>query len=175
MLLLLVQSSDDLLTAVAATSEFLAYQQRQPDADRQGDHLIGIFISQSLDDAIPEELRVGREPTGEGVFSAPFWVRSSFSLSGIWTLCWIEAAISDNQIEPFSQREALIGIIANFFFNRRHTRSETFIPVFDTADASSLIETTMNHLQARYGAFIGETWFVQNASRGTIQPADYLL
>ena len=51
--LLFVRGMDDIMPAVEAASEFLAYQQQQPRGSQQSDDLLAIWIDRDLDAALP--------------------------------------------------------------------------------------------------------------------------
>ena len=102
--LLLVRSSDDMRSAVKAVNEFLVYRRQHLGTPRDTDQVLGTWIRRDLDaglptwpcfDAVPGKtdkapVERGQTAPGCGSGEAAVGIRESFSLSGIWTLCWID-------------------------------------------------------------------------------------
>jgi hypothetical protein len=172
-LLLFVRSTDDLLSAVEATSDFLAYQQRHLEGSRQSDDLLAIWIDADLDAALPAWSIPWLHSSSEGPNLTPFRVRESFSLSEIWTLCWVDISMSESRLGPDSQREALLEILLGVFSTLHLSNGAgPFFPVFGPGVPTERIETTMSDFKARYPGLIGATWFVHDRSQGKIVPAE---
>jgi hypothetical protein len=88
-LLLFVRSIDDVMPAVEAASEFLAYKQNL-EGNRQSDDLLAIWIDDDLEAALPAWSVSRLGTSSERPTPTPVSLRQSSSLSGIWTLCWID-------------------------------------------------------------------------------------
>jgi len=171
-LLLFVRSIDDVMPAVDAASEFLAYKQNL-EGNRQSDDLLAIWIDDDLEAALPE-WSVSRLGTlSERPTPTPVSLRQSSSLSGIWTLCWIDISPPESEHGGKSPREALIGTLAKILSARcSSTGTGPLFPVFGVSDPIEGIETSIANLKARYPSIIGATWFIHDRNQGKVVPAE---
>ena len=172
-LLLFVRSIDDVMPAVEAASEFLAYKQQHLEGSRQSDDLLAIWIDHDLEAALPAWSVSRLGTSSERPTPTPFSLRQSFSLSGIWTPCWIDISPSKSELGGKSPREALIGTLAKILSAHcSSTGPGLLFPVFGASDPTEGIETSIANLKARYPSIIGATWFVHDRNQGKVVPAE---
>ena len=172
-LLLFVRSVDDVMPAVEAASEFLAYKQQHLEGSQQFDDLLAIWIDDDLDAALPAWSVSRLGASSERPTPTPFSLRQSVSLSEIWTLCWIDISPSESDLGGKSPREALIGTLAKILSVRcSSTGPGLLFPVFGASDPTEGIETSIANLKARYPGIIGATWFVHDRNQGKVVPAE---
>ena len=104
-LLLFVRSIDDVMPAVEAASEFLAYKQNL-EGNRQSEDLLAIWIDDDLKAALPAWSVSRLGTSSDRPTTTPISLRQSSSLSGIWTLCWIDISPSESEHGGKSPRSA---------------------------------------------------------------------
>ena len=171
-LLLFVRSIDDVMPAVEAASEFLAYKQNL-EGNRQSDDLLAIWIDDDLEAALPAWSVSRLGTSSERPTTTPISLRQSFSLSGIWTLCWIDISPSESEHGEKSPREALIGTLAKILSAHcSSTGTGPLFPVFGVSDPIESIETSIANLKARYPSIIGAKWFIHDRNQGKVVPAE---
>jgi hypothetical protein len=172
-LLLFVRSVDDVMPAVEATGEFLAYQQRQLEGSRQSDDLLAIWIDPDLDAALPAWSIPSLYSSSERPMPTPFRLRYSVSLSDIWTLCWIDISPPESELGGKSPREVLIATLAKIVSDRYSSSGAGLLfPVFEASDPTEGIDITIANLKARYPGLIGTAWFVHDRNQGKLVPAE---
>jgi hypothetical protein len=171
-LLLFVRSIDDVMPAVEAASELLAYKQNL-EGNRQSDDLLAIWIDDDLEAALPAWSVSRLGTSSERPTTTPISLRQSFSLSGIWTLCWIDISPSESEHGEKSPREALIGTLAKILSAHcSSTGTGPLFPVFGVSDPIESIETSIANLKTRYPSIIGAKWFIHDRSQGKVVPAE---
>jgi len=181
-MLLLIRSADDVRSAVKAASEFLVYRRRRSAEPREADELLGVWLRRELDADLPTWLWFDRE-LGAGMSSdvpedaskvglgeSGVGIRESFSLSGLWTLCWIDGTLlrTAHAHSAAERRIVLDSILGAASASRSSSATETFFPVFAAADAVESIKATMSDLEDRYPRMIGGTWFLDDRERGIV-------
>jgi len=140
---------------------------------RQSDDLLAIWIDHDLEAALPAWSVSRLGTSSERPTPTPFSLRQSFSLSGIWTPCWIDISPSKSELGGKSPREALIGTLAKILSARcSSTGPGLLFPVFGASDPTEGIETSIANLKARYPSIIGATWFVHDRNQGKVVPAE---
>ncbi len=179
-MLLLIRSADDVRSAVKAASEFLVYRRRHFAEPRETDEILGIWLRLELDADLPawlwfdRELGAGvrvdslpREPaSGLGSREAAVGVLESFSLSGLWTLCWIDGTLlREAQSSTERRRRILDAVSSTASASQSPCEPGRFFPVFAASDASNSIDATMRELQDHYPKLIGGTWFIDDRDR----------
>ena len=96
-------------------------------------------------------------------------IRESFSLSGLWTLCWIDGTLLRTANSATERRRTIFdSLVGAASASRSVGATESFFPVFVAVDAVESIKATMSELEDRYPQLIGETWFVDDRGRGIV-------
>lgn len=96
-------------------------------------------------------------------------LQESFSLSGLWTLCWIDGAALREARSPDERRRKILDAFSGQASGPRPpSEVGTFFPVFDAAETSDSIDSAMRELQDHYPGIVGETWFVDHRERGIV-------
>jgi len=181
--LLLVRSSDDIRSAVKTVSEFLVYRRHRLGTLRDADEVLGIWIRGDLDaglptwpcvDAVPGKtdkapIQNGQTAPGCSSGETAVSIRESFSLSGIWTLCWIDGL---SMREALSRAERRRQMLDSFLIGRcpAHSvaRLRPFFPVFGASEVGDSGDAALRELQARYPEFVADRWFIDDRERGIV-------
>ena len=159
-MLLLIRSADEVHSAVETASEFLVYR-RKPFAAREADDVLGIWLRRELDADVPTS-KVSLGESGVGI-------RESFSLSGLWTLCWIDGTrLSTAHSATERRRTILDSLLGTASASRSSSTTETFFPVFAAVDAVGSIKATLSELEDRYPQLLGGTWFLDDRECGIV-------
>lgn len=181
--LLLLRSSDDMRSAVEAVSEFLVYQRQRLGMPRDTDQVLGIWIRPNLDvglptwpcfDAVPAKndkapVKGGQTAPGCGSGKAAVGIRDSFSLSGIWTLCWIDGLpLRQARSRVECRRRMLDLFLIGASAGQSVTKSRAFFPVFDASEVSDSGDLFLRELRARYPELVGDRWFIDDWGRGIV-------
>lgn len=182
-MLLLVQSADDVRSAVKAAGEFLVYRRQRIAAPRETDEVLGIWLRRELDAglptwpsfddrelgaSVPVDSQAGELACGPRAGEAAVGIRESFSLSGIWTLCWMDGTRLREARSSAERRCKILDLfLSKASSSKSSTGSKMFFPVF-AAEASASIEATMRQLQNDYPQLIGGTWFIDDRERGIV-------
>lgn len=182
-MLLLVRSADDVRSAVKAASEFLVYQRQRFEASPE-DEVLGIWLKNDLDAELPTWLSVDRA-RGAGITVEPCekWrpqavpteaalgIRASFSLSGVWTLCWIDGSQWRSASTSAERREAILrALVQAASTSASSTERGAFFPVFPADDPTEHVDAAVRELSARYPDLIGARWFRDDRVRGIVPP-----
>ena len=171
-MLLLIRSADDVHSAVEAASELMVYRRHRFAEAREADEVLGIWLRRELDADLPAWLWLDRElgdtskvsPGESGV-----GIRESFSLSGLWTLCWVDGTLLRTAHSATERRRTILdSLVGAASASRSLGATETFFPVFAAVDAVESIKATMSELEDRYPQMIGGTWFVDDRVRGIV-------
>ena len=180
-MLLLIRSADDVRAAVETASEFLVYRRQRFAGAREADEVLGIWLRRELDADLPAWPWFDRE-LGAGVAidvpgdtcrvspgESGVGIRESFSLSGLWTLCWIDGTLLSTAHNATERRRTILdSLLGTASASRSSSATETFFPVFAAADAVESIKATMSEVEDRYPQMIGATWFVDDRVRGIV-------
>jgi len=153
---LLIRSAADLDFAIASANEFLIHQRRRLAGVRDADELLGVW------------LRLARDTDLWSGASAD--MRESFSLLGIWSLCWVDHTSPSGTRSPEERRRRLFETLSNPAASWASNDPPAFIPVFDAAEADESIDGTVRELRREYPDLIGGSWFVDHPTRGLIGP-----
>ena len=180
-MLLLVRSADDVRSAVEAANEFLGYQRQRIAEAREADEILGIWLRRELDVDLPAWLWLDRDRGAGMSIDVPgdaskispgevgVGIRESFSLSGLWTLCWIDGTLLSTAHSATERRRTILdSLLAAASASRPSSATETFFPVFAATDAVESIKATMSELEDRYPQMIGGTWFLDDRERGIV-------
>jgi hypothetical protein len=85
-----------------------------------------------------------------------FRTSESFGSSGIWLLCWLDAALGSSSVDLGALRESLIlALIELRTLHQRHTIPR-FAPVFDAADGLAHICLQTERLRMLFADIIRE-------------------
>ena len=96
-------------------------------------------------------------------------IRESFSLSGLWTLCWIDGTLLRTAHSATERRRTILdSLVGAASASRSLGATETFFPVFAAVDAVESIKATMSELEDRYPQMIGGTWFLDDREHGIV-------
>lgn len=98
-----------------------------------------------------------------------FRTSESFGSSGIWLLCWLDAALGSSSVDLGALRESLIlALIELRTLHQRHTIPR-FAPVFDAADGLAHICLQTERLRMLFADIIREP-LIWNRTTGSIRP-----
>lgn len=179
--LLLVPDADSLDSAVKAATDFLIHQRKRVAARHPADEVVGIWLRRELDAGLPTwprfdlkprpgvsiESLTGETPSGSNSDETAIGIRESFSLSGIWTLCWIDGTPLRRARTPAERRRKIIEVLLSKTSNSEPSfRPRSFLPVFHATDGSDVIKATIRDLQDLYPQLIGDTWYVDDRKHG---------
>jgi len=182
-MLLLVRSANDVRAAVKAASEFLVYRRRHFEEPRETDEVLGIWLRRELDADLPAWLWFERElAAGVGVDSLPgetasrlgpreaaVGILESLSLSGLWTLCWLDGTLLREAPSSAVRRGRLLdAFLSTASASQSPSEPEAFFPVFNVSDASDSIAAIMREFRGRYPKLIDRTWFMDDRNRGIV-------
>jgi len=179
--LLLIRSADDLRSAVEAASGFLLYRRQRFPETRETDEVLGIWLRRDLDADLAAwlwldrdrgadiSIDVAEDPSKGSPGESGVGIRESFSLSGLWTLCWIDRTLLRTAHSATERRRTILdSLLGNAYASRFSSATETFFPVFAGVDAIESIKATMLELGNRYPKMIGETWFLDHHESGIV-------
>ena len=152
-MLFLIRSADDVRSAAEAANEFLAYRRRHFPEPREVDEVLGIWVRGELDADLGE---------------APVGIRESISLSGLWSLSWIDGAfLKDAKTARERRNRILDGLVKD-----SATQPRAFSPVFDATETSDGVEAMLQELRAKHPDLISTTWFIDEWEQGLMDPRD---
>lgn len=179
-LLLLVRSLDDVRPAVKDVGDYLVHQRRQFGDPPQPSPLVGLWIRPELDAGLPALLPCSPSGSDSGCNTdgataqtpaeeAPVGIQMSFSLAGIWTLCWMDGPLLREVQGAHEHRHRILDA---FVAGRVPEKAPAgaFIPVFDPADASGVIQERLSALRARHPRLVAEQWYVDDRDHGIAGP-----
>ncbi|GAB3767835.1 hypothetical protein [Microlunatus parietis] len=179
-MLLLVRSLDDVRSAVKDVGGYLVHHRRQFGDPPQPSPLVGLWIRPELDAGLPALLPCspsgsdsGRSADGASAQTpadeAPVGIRMSFSLAGIWTLCWMDGPLLREAQDAHEYRHRILdGFVAGVV--PETAPAGAFVPVFDPADASGVVEARLSALRARHPRLVAEHWYVDDRDHGIAGP-----
>ena len=180
-ILLLVRSAGTLRSAVEAANALLVYERQRVAEPPEADEVIGIWLRRELDADLPTwrwrnrgfgagvSVDVPGAATRNGPGKAGVGVRESFSLSGSWTLCWIDGTFVRTAHSAAERRRiSLDALLGNAYASPSRSAAEAFFPVFAAADALESIAASMLEIHDRYPQIIAGTWFVDDPERGIV-------
>jgi hypothetical protein len=156
--ILLVRSMAEIHTATKAASEFLVYRRllSQPEQD---DGVLAIWVKSDLDAGLPTCL-----PPNHGL-----GIYESFSLAGIWTLCWIDGTLMLGARSSAERRDAILcTLVQAQLSSRASSEPSGFFPVFDSNESVEVIKAEVRSLRAKYPQHIGRRWYRDDKQRGIV-------
>lgn len=164
-LLLLVRSDNDVPRAFREAREFLTFRKARipKNCEEQDEPFVGIWVDPFMVDSPPELL--GRSA---GVGHRAFRTSESFGWSGIWLLCWLDAALGSSSVDLGALRESLVlALIEQRTLHQRHPIPR-FAPVFDAADGLAHICLQTERLRMLFADIIREP-LIWNRTTGSIR------
>ena len=178
-MLILVRSADDLGSTVEMVNEFLTYRRRHVSEAREGDEVLGIWARRELELNLPVWLSVdrdlgarvqleGRSGNGgatRGLDEAAVGIRESFSLSGRWSLCWIDGTLLREAASAKERRTRILDALMTDV----EPQEGAFFPVFEAAKTSNAVAGVLKELRARYPNLIAPIWFFDDPQRGIVE------
>ena len=165
--LLFVRRQGDLGLALKQVNGLLALR-RHRRCTQNGDKVLAVWFRRNLDCKLPtwslavDSLSATTRITGNPDVSLT--IQESFSLAGIWTLCWIGSPALRSAWESAQQREVVLHSLANVLLEPDSVGS--FCPVFDHGQSPESVEAEMRRLKDRYPQLIDAIIFRQDNSRG---------
>lgn len=133
-------------------SQFLAHRRRRFPESAAVDQVLGIRVGHELDADLSR------------LADAGMWVRESFGISGLWSLCWIDGALMREARNATQRRARLVGALVEI----GAMRPRTFLPVFDAGETIEGIENMLQGLRAAYPDVVSTTWFIDGRDRGFV-------
>jgi len=180
--LLLVRSTDDLAVAIAGANEFSRHRRRCGSPSR--DEILGVWLRPELDADLPvwPSLWPSLHPATSSPDGAKpaLGVCESLSLSGIWSLCWLDGALLSACQNAKERRFRVVDCLVRAASGDSSSSNlGVFLSVFDDAEDSESIAETLQELRARFEALISVNWFVDELATGlsgrrSAEPADCL-
>lgn len=182
-MLLLIRSADDMRSAIKAANEFLLHRRQRFARNREEeDRILGIWLRGEVDAELPawsggdHELGKGpsAEDTDESSESNPpmsdvrLGIRESFSLSGIWALCWVDGSSLRSARDPAERRRVLLHSLVGVYSAPLSRETGVFFPVFHAGESVERIEATMNEFRDRHPNLVAAKWFIDDWECGVI-------
>lgn len=183
-MILLIRNADDVGAAIEDANRFLVCQ-RQIAELREGGGVLGIWVRGELDEGLPawclfdDPLQEGarsNSPTEEsdhrpGPREADLGVRWSCTLSGLWSLCWLDGTLLRDTMSATEHRRRILDALRSPAFASRFSRRPgKFFPVLGATEAGDSFDATVRQLQSDYPQLIDGTWFVDDPERGIVPP-----
>lgn len=148
-MLLSIRGTDYIRRGVAAANEFLAYRRRCSPQAQAVDEVLGIRLRSELDGDL----------AAYGVL-----VRESFSVSGLWSLCWMDDAfIRTAKTARLRRRQLVDALVKGDALQPR-----AFLPVFDASGTIEAAKAMLRELRAEYPEVVSTTWFLDDGKQGLI-------
>jgi len=165
--LLVVRRADDLASAIAGINQFMGYRRRGASDNR--DEVLGLWLRRELGADLP---MWPLDPATSTLDRADgLGVRESFSLSGIWSMCWIDGTLMSACQSTKERRCRVVDMLSRVTSGRSTTGNlGVFLPVVDGAQDTESIEETLAELRARFTGLIGDAWLVDDPKAGLADP-----
>jgi len=166
---LVVRSADDLVSAIAGANELLRYRRRDVFLNR--DEILGVWLRRELDTDLPVWPTLTPATSTLDRADGAVGIRESFSLSGIWSMCWIDGTLWSTCDNAKERRGRIVDTLVRAACGEPTKGTlGPFLPVFDRTQDSEPIEATLTKLRARFSALIGETWLLDDPKAGLSGP-----
>lgn len=183
-MLLFIRSPGDVRSAVSAVSEVLVYRQRHLPQRGTGDEVLGVLLRAELDAGLPRWPSFDGECVGgvppyahamEGSSTrlpsaGDFGIRESLSISGLWSLCWIDGTTIQEAKDCSERRARILEVLVPYATYGDDNGSGGFFPVFDASESSDAIGVTLRALRRRYPRVVAGAWFVHDRQVGILGP-----
>ena len=176
--LLLIRNMTDIPFAVRSVNEFLAHR-RLGGGQEQDDEVLAVCLKSDLDAGLPNwhlvdhecgrtsarvPAAIGNSPKGAGM-----GIRESFSLSGIWTFCWVDGPLLRNAPNADLRREVIVRtLVETPSAMGSSTEPELVFPVFSAGEPALSVEAEVSALRARYPRFVGSRWYRDDRAGGIV-------
>ena len=165
--LLLVRSTHDLASAVAGANALLRYRRRAVSHTR--DEILGVWIRRELDADLPVWPSLNPATATLDRADRAVGGRESFSLSGLWSICWIDCELLSACETAKERRHRVVDtLVKAACVDSTRGNLGVFHPVFDGAQDSESTEDALTDLRARFLNLNAGTGFVDDATRGLI-------
>lgn len=174
--LLFVRSHSDLGMALEQVNGLLALR-RHRRCTQSGDKVLAVWFRRDLDCKLPlwslavDSLGATTQVTGNPDVSLA--IQESFSLAGIWTLCWIGSPALRSARESAQQRELVLRNLTSGLLAADSGGS--FCPVFDQGQSPESVAAEMMRLKDGYPVVMGLIRFCQDSNRGVYCEEDVVL
>ncbi len=178
-MLLVIRSVRHVKSAVEQASDYLIHYRRYACDPCQRDTLLGIWIRRRIDADLPMLLFRGERVQGDGrpvddpredySPEAPVGVRTSWSLSGLWSLCWLDGPALRENPSPHQRRRQVLDHLVQGAQRTARTPG-AFRPVFDHTDAHDIVNANLAELRSRYAHLIAAHWYIDNPEHGIAGP-----
>lgn len=175
-MVLLVRSVDDLDAAVSAVNDYLNHlRESLSPASRHDSTLLGIWVRSDLEEGLPEWLHYESatpaaahgEVAQAAMSEALVGVRTSVSLSGLWTLCWIDGPLlRATDTTDQARRHVLDTFVAATSEPRGSRSGGFFYASFAASRPSTFMAAEVADLRARHPRLVAEQWFVVDDDQG---------
>lgn len=169
-MVLLVRSVDDVDAAVSAVNDYLNHlREGLSPASRHDSTLLGIWVRGDLEEGLPEWLHYesATPAAAQGKTSRPTMVeamvgvRRSVSLSGLWTLCWIDGPLlRATDTTDQARRHVLDAFVAATSEPGGARSGDIFYASFAASRPSAFMAADVADLRARHPRLVAERWFV---------------
>lgn len=171
----MIRSANDVVSAIEGANEFLAYRRRYFPEPREGDEVLGIWLRRELDADLPVWLslgaigacarlegKCGEAPLARGLTEEAGGIRESFSLSGLWSLCWMDGPCLREAQSARQRRNRILDALVK----DAAMEPGAFLPIFDATETSDAVEAMLKELRAQHPELISATWFIGDRDRG---------
>lgn len=156
-MVLFVHAATDLEAALAAVGQILARRRREE--PHLAVELYGAWVDSRLDQGMPPILRSGAscDPGSQ----AEIVVHESFSLAGVWSLCWIDGPSLSTAPDAGARQRIVVDALAGAARRADVGRNAPqYYPVFPGAMDPQSVRVAFRELRARHPGTVGPTWFL---------------
>jgi len=180
-MLLLIRCPEEVWSAVHAVSEFLLRRRRLFAESEVCDELLGICARRELEtdlpgwasfDAYPEPrfgVNAFQGSVSEVLEESIFGIRESLSLSGLWTLCWIDGKPLREAYEAKARRRMILDLVCGVGRLPMHScESEVFFPVFAAGETLDAVHDALHEIRRHHPGILGGVWFIDNRAKGIV-------
>ena len=166
--LLLIRSATDIPVAVAAVNEFLAYR-RSRNGSVRDDEILAVCLRGDLDAGLPICHAAEEPPAASGAVppGGGLGIRESFSVSGIWSLCWVDGGLL--HVDADARRDAILRMLVESPSPPGPLLEPgVAFPVFGASEPVACVEAEVRTLKARYPRFMGASWYCDDEIHGIV-------
>ncbi|BBG01202.1 hypothetical protein C8E95_6422 [Pseudonocardia autotrophica] len=175
--LLLIRSVDLAEVSVEQASDYLVHHRRYGDDPDQCDTLLGIWIRRELDADLPTLFPCGErrqtcgcavdDPPEERLPEVPVGIRTSSSVSGLWSLCWLGGPALREAHNPHQRRHRVLDFLVQGAAPAASLPG-AFFPVFAHTDSDHTVNA--NQLRSRYPHLVATHWYIDDPEQGISGP-----
>lgn len=152
--LLFVRSIADIHSALIAVNDFLACR-KSYDCPLPDEEMLGVCIRTGLDTNLPGLLHANnsfRESTDSNqathLIEPEIGIRESISLSGLWSLCWLDGPLFRQAGSASEQRKLILQALVNTSSAFGSSQQPVlFLPVFNKNESAEEIATEVRRLE----------------------------